>query len=537
MITGRKLPIGVQSYEGLIRDGYVYVDKTKYIYNLVHSGKQYFLSRPRRFGKSLLLSAFRAYWEGKKELFEGLAIESMEAENIGTEACTENGNQSAWQPHPVFYFDFNRRAYIEKDALPQMLDTILREYESVYGCVEKHRSLEERFQRLLILAHENTGKRCVILIDEYDKPLLETMENEELEEYNRKVFKGFFSTLKSFDDHIRFAFVTGVTKFSKVSIFSDLNQLEDISLDEAYSSICGITEDEISKHLMPEVHAFAEKKKTDVQHIRERLRNAYDGYHFAADSPGVYNPHSLLSALKKTRLDYYWFETGTPSFLPRRLRNMSFEMNQFMNGTLNATAETLSDYRDDNPNLIPLLYQTGYLTLVDYDNVGRYYTLGFPNEEVEYGLLNSLMPEYIPGAGSGSGKDIISIKRYLETGDVDRIRDVFTALYASIPYTTGNIPFEHDFQTVIFLVFTLLGQYVHAEVHSSQGRADALVETDAFIYLFEFKRDKSANDALQQIEDSGYAEPYAADSRKLFKIGVSFDSETRGLKEWKVELK
>lgn len=537
MITGRKLPIGVQSYEGLIRDGYVYVDKTMYIYNLVHSGKQYFLSRPRRFGKSLLLSAFRAYWEGKKELFEGLAIESMEAENIGTEACTENGNQSAWHPHPVFYFDFNRRAYIEKDALPQMLDTILREYESVYGCVEKHRSLEERFQRLLILAHENTGKRCVILIDEYDKPLLETMENEELEEYNRKVFKGFFSTLKSFDDHIRFVFVTGVTKFSKVSIFSDLNQLEDISLDEAYSSICGITEDEISKHLMPEVHAFAEKKKTDVQHIRERLRNAYDGYHFAADSPGVYNPHSLLSALKKTRLDYYWFETGTPSFLPRRLRNMSFEMNQFMNGTLNATAETLSDYRDDNSNLIPLLYQTGYLTLVDYDNVGRYYTLGFPNEEVEYGLLNSLMPEYIPGAGSGSGKDIISIKRYLETGDVDRIRDVFTALYASIPYTTGNIPFEHDFQTVIFLVFTLLGQYVHAEVHSSQGRADALVETDAFIYLFEFKRDKSANDALQQIEDSGYAEPYAADSRKLFKIGVSFDSETRGLKEWKVELK
>ena len=259
----------------------------------------------------------------------------------------------------------------------------------------------------------------------------------------------------------------------------------------------------------------------------------YDGYHFTEDSEGIYNPFSLLSALKKGKIDYYWFETGTPTFLVKRLLELGFDVRRFKNRTLYATGQNLSDYRGDNPDPVPLLYQTGYLTIVDYDRCGRYYTLGFPNEEVEYGFLNSLMPAYLPETLPGTGKDILSIRGYLETGDTESLQDAFTALYASIPYTTREVPFEHDFQTVIYLVFTLLGQYVHAEVHSTRGRADCIVEVRDYVYLFEFKRDGTADEALSQIEEKDYAAPYAADSRRLIKVGVSFDSEKRILKEWK----
>lgn len=537
MKTGRKLPIGVQGFEGLIRDGYVYVDKTKYIYDLVHSGKQYFLSRPRRFGKSLLLSTIRAYWEGRKELFDGLVIGSMEEETDGAEDCAESGGLESWQPHPVFYFDFNRRAYMEKDALPQILDTILREYENVYGCsVERHRSLEERFQSLLVRAHEKTGRRCVILIDEYDKPLLETMENEELEEYNRKLFKGFFSTLKSFDDHIRFVFVTGVTKFSKVSIFSDLNQLNDISMNADYADICGITEKELISSFQPEIDILADEQGMSYEECLTRLREKYDGYHFHHKGDGLYNPFSLLKCFVNREFGSYWFETGTPTFLVKRLRAINFDVRQFSDRTLTSTQQELLDYQGDSDlDPVPLLYQTGYLTLTGYEREYEEYILGFPNEEVKYGFLRSLMPEYLPASAMRTGKDIASIRRYLDRGDLESLKNAFVALYDSIPYTTKKMPAEHEFQTVIYLVFTLLSQYVHAEVHSSRGRADCIVENSNYVYIFEFKRDKSANEALQQIHDRSYAGPYAADSRKIFKIGVNFSSEMRNISDWVVE--
>ena len=520
----RRLPIGVQSFEKIRQGGYLYVDKTRYVYQLAHDAGQYFLSRPRRFGKSLFLSTLAAYWEGRQELFEGLAIQELEKDN-----------EEAWQPYPVFYFDFNGENYKSSTALEDVLDKHLCKWEALYGC-QAQGTLSGRFQNLLVTAAEKTGRRCVVLVDEYDKSLLEVLENDEREEHNQAVFKGFFGTLKSYDKYLQFVFITGVTKFSKVSIFSDLNQFNDISLHQRYAGICGLTEAEIAETFAPEIEDMAQRYDLSHDNCLAELRKMYDGYHFHPQGEGIYNPFSLLNALADKMLGAYWFSTGTPTFLVRRLKAMHFDVRQFTKKTLETNDRILSDYRADNPNPLPLLYHTGYLTIVGYDPRARLYTLGFPNEEVKYGFLESLLPEYTPEAGSGNGKDIFALRRRILAGDTEGMGDILTALFASIPYTTGDAPFEHYFQSVLYIVFTLLGQFVQCEVHSSRGRADCIVETDDFVYIFEFKVDKPAQEALQQIEDKGYAVPFASDSRQVFKIGVSFDSGQRTLAEWLVEV-
>lgn len=520
----RKLPIGIQSYEKIIENQNLYVDKTGYIYKLAHTDVPYFLSRPRRFGKSLLLSTMKAYWEGKKELFKGLLIETLEQDNA-----------DAWAAYPVFYIDFNRANFKDEGVLEAILEVHLKEWEKEYGDTSREAPLGARFGALLEAAVAKTGKKCVVLVDEYDKPLLETMENKELVEHNKAVFKGFFSALKSSDVFIRFIFITGVTKFSKVSIFSDLNQLRDISMSMDYAEICGITELEMKNVFKPELEALAAEQEMTFDECLIKLRQEYDGYRFHQKGKGVYNPYSLLSALADREFDSYWFETGTPSFLAHRLRTMNFDARKFTDGTLYATKRMLKDYSDDNPDPIPLLYQTGYLTLFDYNAEDRAYTLGFPNREVQYGFMESLLPEYVGDIGAGSGKDILSLKRYVESGDLEGIHRVFAALFAGIPYPTNKDPFEHDFQSVFYITLTLLGQYVHCEQHTSSGRIDCVLETRQFVYIIELKRDASAIEALQQINDMHYADPYAADQRKLYKIGADFKSETRRLEEWEVE--
>ena len=521
----RKLPTGIQDFEKLREKDFVYVDKTSYIYTLAHSETPYFLSRPRRFGKSLLLSTFQAYWEGKKELFAGLAIEDLEKDN-----------PDAWQPYPVFYFDFNRDGYEKESSLENLLDTHLREWEKVYGYEDISSSLAVRFQDLLARAYAQTGRRCVVLVDEYDKPLLDSLSSAPQVEHNKNVFKSFFGTLKSYDRYLQFVLITGVTKFSKVSIFSDINQLEDISLDDDYAGICGITREELLGNFGPELERMADARSLSTESCLDQLQKKYDGYHFSSGGPGVYNPYSLLNALKKRKFGSYWFETGTPTFLLKRMHQLHFDVKQLTDASLQTTEKRLSDYRAENPDPIPLLYQTGYLTIIkNADDPDGVYTLGFPNEEVSYGFLDGLLPEYTADCGSGSGKDILTLRRHFENGDLESIHNVLTALFASIPYAaSGEAPFEHYFQTVLFLVFTLLGQYVHCELHTFTGRIDCTVETRNYIYLFEFKRDRPAAEALAQIEDAQYALPYAADPRKLFKIGVSFDSGSRMLAEWEV---
>ena len=520
----RKLSISVQDFEKLRTDHFLYADKTEYIFRLARQNTQYFLSRPRRFGKSLLLSTSKAYWEGRRDLFEGLKIEHLEAEN-----------PDAWKKYPVFFFDFNGQNYESETALDDVLDEHLKRWEEEYGIENPVKRPGGRFGNLLMKANEMTGLRSVILVDEYDKPLLETMFSPELEQHNKAVFKAFFSSLKSCDKYVQFAFITGVSKFEKVSIFSDLNQLNDISLSEEYSGICGFTEDELRDCFDPEVRGMAVSQDMTADDCYAALKQRYDGYRFHPAGVSVYNPFSLMKAFSEKDFGSYWFETGTPTFLVRMLKDTGFDVRKLTNRTLYVTDAALSDYRADQRDPVPLLYQTGYLTIVDYDKRRRRDTLGVPNEEVEYGLLESLMPVYTPSVNYGTGTDIYSLEEYAEEGNTDGMRNILTSLFASIPYTQEKDPFEHYFQTVIYLVFKLLGRFAVCEMHTFNGRVDCIVETEKFIYLFEFKRDGSADEALQQIAEMGYALPYQADPRKLIKIGVAFDSKKRILTEWKVQ--
>ncbi len=520
----KKLPIGIQGFEKLREAGFVYVDKSEYIYQLVRQEGAFFLSRPRRFGKSLLISTLKAYWEGKKELFAGLKIENLLAED-----------PEAWKSYPVFHFDFNGANYQNERALDKMLDEHLRRWEKEYEITDTTGELGERFRNLLIEARKKSGLRCVVLVDEYDKSLLEALEKPELEEHNKAVFKGFFGTLKGFDEYLQFVFITGVTKFEKVSIFSDLNQLRDISLSKEFAGICGITEQEIEENFGEEISATAENWDMSIEECRAKLKACYDGYHFHPKGEGVYNPFSLLSALAEKDFGSYWFSTGTPTFLVRKLKKNGFEVPRLTDGSLYANEADLTDYRADDADPIPLLYQTGYLTIADFDRVAREYTLAFPNEEVKYGFLNSLIPEYLPAYGPLHGNDVFTLRRYAEQGNTAGMEKVFTSLFASIPYTNNDPVFEHYFQSVIYLVFVLLGHFTKCEMHTYLGRVDCVVECAKFIYLFEFKLDKSAEEALQQIEDMKYADVYAADPRKVYRIGANFSSEKRGLTEWKVE--
>ena len=521
--AARQLPIGVQSFQKLRDFNCIYVDKTAYIYRLVHGVSQFFLSRPRRFGKSLFLSTLRAYWEGKKELFSGLDIEKLESRN-----------PDAWQPHPVFYFDFNGQNYQETPVEAVIIDHLKR-WEEQYQVISDSETLGGRFQALLIAATKQTGQRCVILVDEYDKPLLELIGKPERQEHNKAVFKGFFSNLKSCDEYIQFVFITGVTKFHKVSIFSDLNQMNDISLNKNFAGLCGVTEEELQAYFAPEIQSLADEQGISYDDCCGKLKSTYDGYRFHPDGVGVYNPFSLLKAFYDKEFGAYWFETGTPTFLIRQLHENAFDIRRFSDKTLYTNERTLKDYTGDSLDIIPLLYQTGYLTIDSYDAVRKRYSLAFPNEEVKYAFLESFIPEYVPAATAGNGLDIFTLDEYIENGNLDGVKQILTALFASIPYTSSDSPFEHYFQTVIYLVFTLLGRFVLCEMHTFSGRIDCKVETEKFIYLFEFKRDETAEKALQQINDKNYTLPFVADNRTLYKIGVSFDSEKRILADWKVE--
>ena len=533
--VSRKLPIGIQDFPSLKKDNYLYVDKTEYIYNLINTGKYYFLSRPRRFGKSLLTSTMAAYWEGRKELFKGLKIEAHLTD------------VQAWPPHPVFYFDFNGETYHEAStALESSLNEHLTAWEKQYNVQKAITQIEDkegiselglRFRYVVLEAYRQTGKRAVILVDEYDKPLLEVMDKPEFEERNRYIFKGFFSSLKKLDKYIKFVFIIGVTKFEKLSIFSDLNQLRDISFSKEYAGICGITEQEMREYFLPEILAVAEEQCLSTEECFTQLKQKYDGYHFYQNGVGVYNPFSLLNAFADKAFGSYWFSTGTPTFLVNRITNTDFDVKKLTDSSLYADEQTLSDYRADNPDLVPLLYQTGYLTIVGFDSSSGEYTLSFPNNEVKYGFLKSLIKGYSPKYGSSSGKNVFALKRHAETGNLDGIKDVLTALFSSMPYSTTKKkdPVEHYFQSMFFLIFTLLGELIECEIHSANGRADCILTTKKFIYLFEFKINGRAEEALKQIDEKGYALPFAAEyERKLYKIGVVFDSKKRTLKDWKV---
>ena len=528
----KKLPIGLQSFEALRKNSYLYIDKTGFIPQLL-GGRVYFLSRPRRFGKSLLLSMLAAYFHGQKELFKGLYIEHAEEELAREE------NREAWQQYPVLYLDFNTENYTNLAAIENILNTHLTEWEAEYGRNEVEQTYSSRFKGVIERAYRKENKRVVILIDEYDKPLYESLEDAELNAVYRGVLSGFYSVIKSQDAYIRFAFLTGITKFSKVSIFSGLNNLEDISMDNAYAGICGITEQELEANFDPYIRVLAEKKQITYDETIALLKANYDGYCFAAEGEKVYNPFSLLNVLKKSLLQNYWFATGTPTFLVNYLKKAHYFIPN-LERQVRLSGARFDNYNADSLDPIPILYYTGYLTINGYNPETDVYSLGIPNNEVRYGLFENLLAGYAPSylTLGFSVKDFLDAVR---SGDVDTFMTNLKSLLASIPYDTASASEvelrERDYQIAVYLVFALMGLFTQTEVQSATGRADCVAITPQYVYVFEFKlwSTGTAEEALQQIVDKGYATKYASAGKELILVGASFDEAKRNIGEWKVQ--
>ena len=509
----RKLPIGIQTFEEIRKESYLYVDKTAMVYQLANVGKPYFLSRPRRFGKSLLISTFEAYFQGRKDLFEGLAITNLETE---------------WERYPVLHLDLNAKKYETSDDLAAMLNQYLEKWEQKYGNEKRNRSSEERFAYIIEQAYIQTGKQVVVLIDEYDKPLLQAILDEPLLEEYRRTLKAFYGVLKSADRYLRFVFLTGVTKFAQVSVFSDLNQLNDISMDYAYNSLCGITKEELSSNFVPEIKNLGEFLGLTFEEIVDRLEKQYDGYHFCEDTTvGLFNPFSVLNALQKLKLGNYWFQTGTPTYLVDLLKQSDYDLRLLING-IETTNSAFSEYRAEANNPLPMIYQSGYLTIKHYDKEVDLYTLKFPNDEVCYGFLNFLVPYYTNVSDDETGFHIAKFIRELRSGDIDAFMERLKVFFAGMPYELSENT-ERHYQAIFYVVFTLMGQFVETEVRSARGRADAVVKTKDFIFVFEFKLNGTAEEALKQIDEKGYLIPYTLDGRKLVKVGVNFSKEKRNI--------
>lgn len=514
----RKLPIGIQTFEKLREGNYLYVDKTAMVYQLASASVPYFLSRPRRFGKSLLLSTFEAYFEGRKDLFQGLAIEKLETE---------------WESYPVFHLDLNARKYETFADLTAMLNQYLERWELKYGTEKQDRSPEERFAYMIEQAYEQTGKQVVVLVDEYDKPLLQALLDESLLSEYRRTLKAFYGVLKSSDRYLRFVFLTGVTKFSQVSVFSDLNQLNDISMKPAYATVCGITKEELVQTFAPEIDALCVKYEESFDEILTRLTLMYDGYHFEETAAGVFNPFSLLNVFDGCKFDHYWFQTGTPTYLVDLLKESDYDLRLLVDG-MEVDASAFSEYRAEVGNPLPMIYQSGYLTIKGYDREVYLYTLGFPNDEVRYGFLNFLLPYYTEVSSDATGFHIAKFMRELRNGEVDAFMERLKIFFSGIPYELSDNT-ERHYQAIFYVVFALLGQFVSTEVRSARGRADAVVKTQDAVYVFEFKLNGSAEEALRQIDDRGYLIPYTLEGRRLVKVGVNFSKETRNIDRYIVE--
>jgi len=533
MSTIRKMPIGVQSFEVIRKESFVYVDKTELIWRLVNESRVHFLSRPRRFGKSLLLSTLKAYFLGQKELFKGLSIEKFEE--------AEKGKREIWQEYPVLYLDFNTGIYDTKEGLLNRLTSFLCEYEKIYGSTGL--DLPDRFQSLIKAAYEKTGRQAVILIDEYDKPLLQTMwKDEALNETYRTILKGFFGVIKSADQYLRFAFLTGVTKFSKVSIFSDLNNLRDLSLLSDYSAVCGISQEELEADFQPEIAALAENNSLTYEEALAKLKQRYDGYKFSETGKNMYNPFSLLNVFADGRMRDYWFATGTPTFLVEYLKKAYYNIPD-LDGNVKMNESGLEAYRADTINPLPILFQSGYLTIKDYNDFSRLYRLGFPNDEVRYGFLDNLLPAYTSIRTDKTGLSIWEFYEQIEAGDVDGFMQKMKGIISGIPYdnlTEKDLALrEQNYQTAVYLVFALMNQFVHTEVHCATGRADCIVEFQDKVYIFEFKltSNETAENAVKQIKEKGYEDKYSGSGKKVIAIGSSFDEEKRTIKDWKTEIK
>jgi len=519
----RIYPIGIQNFEKLRMDGYVYVDKTAIVHRLVTTGSYYFLSRPRRFGKSLLISTLEAYFQGKRELFKGLALEQLEKD---------------WTVRPVFHLDLNIGKYDAPDSLDKILDEALTGWEKLYGTGAAETTFALRFKGVIGRAVEKTGQRVAILVDEYDKPMLQAIGNPDLQREYRNTLKPFYGVLKTMDGCIKLGFLTGVTKFGKVSVFSDLNNLKDISMRSDYIDICGITDEELHRYFDDDLHRLAEAEDMSYEEVCQEVQRCYDGYHFNIKTPGIYNPFSLLNTFDAMAFGSYWFATGTPSYLVHLLKKHRYRLENIEG--VEVTEDVLNSIDSESTNPIPVIYQSGYLTIKDYDPEFKLYKLGYPNQEVEEGFLKYLLPFYADVTEEEGPFEIRKFVSDVRKGDIDSFFRRFQSFFADAPYEAiiGQDPQRNTelfFQNVLFITFKMMGFYTQVEYHTHRGRVDLVLRTDKYIYVMEFKQDGTAKEALQQINEKGYAKPFEADGRQLFKIGVNFSTEERNIERWLVD--
>ena len=516
-----KYPIGIQSFDRIIEDGFVYVDKTDMLYSLVKEGSIYFLSRPRRFGKSLLLSTLKNYFLGRKELFKGLKMETLEKD---------------WKVYPVFHIDFNGGNFTQKGVLQRWIDGYVSSWEREMG-IEADKSLPTglRFIELLKTAYEKSGLRAVVLVDEYDKPILDVLDyDKDLEEEHRNILKGFYSTFKGADEYLQFVFLTGVTKFSQVSVFSGFNQPKDISMHAKYETLCGISQEELESYFREPIEELTEAYRCSYDEMLNMLKSQYDGYHFSDRMTDVYNPFSLFNAFDSGRIYDYWFKSGTPTYLIRLLAHSDENMNEITGKYY--SPEEFIDYKASVEQPLPMIYQRGYLTIKEFDMEEMTFLLDFPNNEVKRGFLTMVASSYF-GDKMETASWIRKAVSQLKKGELDDFRTGMTSFLASIPYTMRRKENEREkeryFHYTFYLIMRLISVYtVYTEKVQSHGRVDCIVETPDYVYIFEFKLDGTADEALRQIEEKGYAREYESDNRKLYKIGAVFSSETGTIEEW-----
>ena len=513
-----KYPVGIQTFENIIEGNYLYVDKTKYIVDFRTKGMKYiFLSRPRRFGKSLFASTLQAYFEGRKELFEGLAIADYEKE---------------WVKHPVLHFDMSGAKHFDAEALKHYLDLQLIPYEELYGKNENEIYPNERLDGIVKRANKQTGQKVVVIIDEYDAPLLDVVHEKQNLKELRLIMQNFYSPLKKLDPYLEFTFITGITKFSQLSIFSELNNLDNISMFDQYSAICGISKTELTTVMKPDVEGLGKALGMTYEECLEELRKYYDGYHFSKNSEDVFNPFSLVRAMNGQAIESYWFGSGTPSYLIKSLQKYHVNVMDIERKGCNVDDFDVSP--EQMTSALPLLYQSGYLTIKKYKPLTKSYQLGYPNREVKIGMLKSLAPNYLSPVSIDNNGLVADFVEMLYDGDLEGAMVRLKAYLASISNRLSNKN-ERDFQTVFYLIFNLMGAFILVEEDSAIGRADAVVHTSDAVYVFELKYDGSAEEAIRQIDDKGYLIPYSADGKRLYKIGVNYDSQQRTIGEWIVK--
>ncbi len=526
-----KYPIGIQSFDQIISEGYIYIDKTKLIYDLVQNGKIYFLSRPRRFGKSLLVSTLECYFQGRKDLFKGLAMEELEED---------------WKQYPVFHIDFNGKDFTKENELESVLTEFVEKQELKYGKSPLASTLGSRFRDVIKAAHDKTGQRAVVLIDEYDKPLLDVMDldmyvtiNESkitLESHNRNTLKGFYSVFKEADEHLQFVLLTGVTKFSQVSVFSGFNQPDDISLSARYDTLLGITEEELHTVFKEQIKEMAREYEFTEEQMKAKLKRQFDGYHFSRRLKGVYNPFSVLRAFNEMWIDDYWFKTGSPTYLVRLLAHCDEHINELVGKYY--TTQDFDDYKADEERPLPMIYQSGYLTIKNYKRLTNSYLLDFPNDEVRRGFVTLLTSSYLKPKESPSSW-VIQVIDAMDCGDLETLKNLFASFLASIPYSQRRKDNEREkeryFQYTFYLILRMISSYViFVEKEQSEGRVDCIVETTNDVYIFEFKLDGSADAALDQIERKGYAREYNTSHKHIHLIGCNFSSKTGTIDGWEV---